>query len=135
MVRQPARSPALAHLVFSIFQGVVIVLFFRCMGALLNPADRAKGNTKWELVAHAVAMFTFVTVYTAFTLNIQSISFIDNRNFPGVGDVLPPGPVGYQFYIYSKPMGIVPNVMFLLNNWLADGLLVSLVLNSVTQAS
>lgn len=94
------------------------------MSALLNPTDRARGNTKWGLVVHAVAMFSFATIYTAFTLNIESISFIDNRNFPGVGEALPPGPLGYQFLIYSRPMGIVPNVMFLLDNWLADGLLV-----------
>ena len=116
----------------SIFQGVVVVLFFRCMSALLNPANRARGNVKWGLVAHAVAMFSFATVYTAFTLNIQSISYIDNRQFPGVGNVLPPGPVGYQFFIYSKPMGIVPNVMFLLDTWLADALLVSCPPNPVT---
>lgn len=94
------------------------------MAALLN-LDRTRERTKWGLVVHAVAMFSFVTIYTAMTLNIQSISFIDNREFPGVGDVLPPGPVGYQFFIYSKPISIVPNVMFVLNNWLADGLLVS----------
>ena len=57
--------------------------------------------------------------------DIQSISFIDNREFPGVGDTIPPGPLGYQLFIYSKPITIVPNLMFLLNNWLADGLLVS----------
>jgi hypothetical protein len=94
------------------------------MGALLT-APCKKGGTKWGLVAHAVAMFTFVTIYTGMTLNIQSISFIDNRNFPGADGVLPPGPVGYQFLIYSKAISIVPNVAFLLNNWLADGLLVS----------
>lgn len=124
MVSQHMRSTTHAHFICSIVQGIAIVLFFRCMNALLNTADRARGNTKWGLVAHAVAMFSLVTIYTAFTLNIQSISYIDNRDFPGVGDLLPPGPVGYQFLIYSKPMGIVPNAMFILNNWLADGLLV-----------
>lgn len=107
----------------SSIEGIVISLFFQCMGALLgNPCTR-KG-TKWGLVVHVVAMFLFATIYTAVTLNIQSISFIDNRDFPGIGDALPPGPVGYQSLIYSKAISIVPNVMFLLNSWLADGLLV-----------
>ena len=57
-------------------------------------------------------------------LDIQSVSYIDNREFPG-NDALPPGPLGYQYLIYSKAISIVPNLMFLLNNWLADGLLVS----------
>ena len=104
-------------------QGIVIVLFFQCMGALLGNPSTRKG-AKWGLVTHVVAMFLFATIYTAMTLNIQSISFIDNRNFPGIGDALPPGPIGYQFLIYSKATSIVPNVMFLLNNWLADSLLV-----------
>ena len=66
-------------------------------------------------------------------LNIQSISYIDNREFPG-NDALPPGPLGYQYLIYSKAITIVPNLMFLLNNWLADGLLVSSVPNSIFHA-
>jgi len=64
-----------------------------------------------------------VTVFTAMNLNIQSISYIDNREFPGVEGVLPPGPIGYQWSIYSNVLTVVPNLMFLLNNWLADGLL------------
>lgn len=66
-------------------------------------------------------------------LNLQSISYIDNRGFPG-GGLLSPGPLGYQFLIYSKATSVVPNIMFLLNNWLADGLLASSVSNSVVQA-
>ena len=76
-------------------------------------------------------MFSFVTIYTAVNLHIQSISYIDNRNFPGDGPDLPPGPFGYQFYIYSKAISVLPSVMFTLNNWLADGLLVSSAPNPV----
>ena len=103
------------------------------MGALLNPVNRAWGGIKWPLVVHTVAMFSFVTIYTAMNLNLQSISYIDNREFPG-GGLLFSGPLGYQSHIYSKAMSVVPNAMFLLNNWLADGLLASSVSNSVVQA-
>lgn len=112
--------------------GIVIVLFFQCMNALLNPVNRAWGGIKWPLVAHTVAIFSFVTIYTAMNLNLQLISFVDNREFPG-GGVLSPGPLGYQFFIYSKAISIVPNLTFLLNNWLADGLLVSSISNSEVQ--
>lgn len=108
--------------------GIVIVLFFRCIAALFSPTNRSKGGIKWPLVAHTVVMFSFVTVYTATSLDLQSISYIDNREFPGVDGLLPPGPLGYQLFIYSKAINIVPNVMVLLNNWLADGLLVKFVL-------
>ena len=95
------------------------------MAALFNPTDRSRENIKWGLVSYTVAMFSFVTVLTGMKLDIQSISYVDHREFPGVAGVLPPGPHGYQWLIYSKPLTVVPDLMFLLNNWLADGLLVS----------
>lgn len=107
--------------------GIVIVLFFKCIGALLNPANGPMGKVKWGLVVHTVAMFSFVTAYTATLLDTQSISSIDNRQYPG-DDMWPPGPIGYQFSIYYKPITVVPSVLFALNQWLADGLLVSFVL-------
>ena len=97
------------------------------MNALLDPVNRARGGIKWGLVAHTAATFTFATIYIALNLNVQSLSFIDNREFPGTGadDAIPPGPVGYQWSIRSKPIGIAPTPMLVLNNWLTDGLLVS----------
>lgn len=68
------------------------------------------------------------------TLHIQSISFIDSREFTGNIE-LPPGPLGYQILIYSKAIGIVPSVFFLVNQWLADGLLVRSALVSVVWVS
>ena len=97
------------------------------MGALFDPVNRARGGIKWGLVAHTIAMFLFVTVYTGMSFNIQSISFIDNRNFPGAADGTPPGPVGYRSFIHSKAIGIAPTPMLLINNWLADGLWVRCV--------
>jgi hypothetical protein len=96
------------------------------MGALFNPVNRARGGIKWGLVAHTFAMFLFATAYAAMSCNIQSISFIDNRNFPGAAGHVPPGPVGYQFFIHSKAVGIAPTPVILINNWLADGLWVSM---------
>ena len=105
------------------------------MVSLSNPINRMRGGIKWGLVAYTLAMFSFVTVFTATNLDIQSISYIDNRQFPGVGSMLPPGPLGYQFLIYSKAISISRSLMFLLNNWLADGLLVSSVFSSIGQVS
>lgn len=121
----PIRLPVCAHQ--SIIVGIAIVLFFRCMSAFFNPSNRLRGGIKWPLVAHTLVMFSFVTVYVATSLDLQSISYIDNREFPGVDGLIPPGPLGYQLFIYSKAINVVPNLMVLLNNWLADGLLVSSV--------
>lgn len=100
------------------------------MDALLNPSNR-KNGIKWGLVVHTATMFSLTTIFTGMTLDIQSISFIDNREFvSAIG--LPPGPLGYQVLIYSKAIGIVPSVVFLLNQFLADGLLVRSVSPSVS---
>lgn len=87
------------------------------MGRLLNSANRVRGGIKWWLVAHTVAMFSFVTVYIAATLGVQSISYIDDREAPD-------GPLVYQFSISTKAISIVPDVAIPVNQWLADGLLV-----------
>ena len=101
------------------------MLFFKCMAALLNPIQRRGEGVKWGLVTYTMVMFSFATALTAINLNILSASYIGNREFPGVGDLIPPGPLGYQASISPDPLNIVPNVMFILCNWLADGLLVS----------
>lgn len=105
------------------------------MDALLSSVNRTSERLKWGLAAHTVAMFSFVTIFTAINLDIQSISYIDNRDFPGDDFMLPPGPLGYQFLIYSKAISVVPNVMFYLNTCLADGLLVGCATNSITRVS
>ena len=105
--------------------GVVVVVAFKCMAALLSPAYRRGEGIKWGLVCYTTAIFSFVTVLTGINLNIQSISYIDNRDFPGAEDMIPPGPFGYQWSIAPSALNITPNSMFALCNWLADGLLVS----------
>ena len=103
--------------------GILVVLFFQCMAALLNPANRKRGGIKWGLVSYTAAMFSFATVLTGMQLDIRSISFIDNREFPGDG-VAPPGPLGYQAHIWSGVLTLIPDLMFIMNKWLADAFLV-----------
>ena len=102
------------------------MLFFHCMAALFNPVNRRREGIKWGLVSYTAIAFSFVTIFTAMHLNIQFVSYsdIDHREFPGVGDVLPPGPLAYQWSILPNVFSIVPRIMYVLNNWLADGLLV-----------
>lgn len=95
------------------------------MSALLYPVNPTKGDTQWGLVAHTTTMFVFSTVAIALGLDLQSICYVDDRNFPGFNDGEALGPFAYQLFVYSKPINVVPNLMFLLNQWLADGLLVS----------
>ena len=105
--------------------GFLIALFFKCMDALLNPFYRRGDRIRWGLVSYTVIVFLFATVQTAVGLRSQSICYIDNRKFPGVEGTTLPGPMGYLAYIYHEALGVIPNVMFFLSGWLADGLLVS----------
>ena len=100
------------------------------MIALLNPVNHKGERTKWGLVSYTVVMFSIVTAQIAIDLYTQSISYIDNRAFPG-GDGAPPGPMGYQMFIYRKGLSTTSRVMYFLNAWLADGLLVSSFLDAV----
>ena len=103
--------------------GIVIVLFFQCMIALFNPVYRRGEGIKWGLVPYTMVMFLVATVGTAAALDVESLSYINNSEFPGTEGVAPPGPFGYQ--VYLKTLNVVSDLMFNLNNWLADGLLVS----------
>lgn len=117
------------------YPGTLIVLFFKCMTALFNPVYCRGGSVKWGLVSFTVIMFSLATLHTAMDLNLLPISCIDNRDFPGVKGVSSPRPYGYTESIYFKAMNIIPNATFPLNDWLADGLLVSscFILSSLAQ--
>ena len=116
------------------FLGIVVALFFRCITGLLNPIHRRGKGVKWGLVSYTAVMFSLATVLTGMSLDLQSSCYIDNRDFSGVEDTMPPGPFGYQLSIAPKALNVTPGVMFTLSNWLADGLLVS-SLRSLSRAS
>jgi len=108
-----------AHYLFVRFiLGMLIVLFFKCMAALFNPVNRRDG-IKWGFVFYTVIMFSLATVYTATKAHILSICYIDNRNFPD------DGPWGYHESMSYSAIFVISRAAFNLNNWSADGLLVS----------
>lgn len=123
------RSLTPSHLTLSTHPGITLLLFYQCMRALLGPTNRPMGRIKWGLVVHTITMFSFLTINCFMNFAIQSIAYIDNRAFARKG--MFPGPFVYQLDISSEPINVIPSVMFYLNNWLADGLLVSSVLNFV----
>ena len=105
--------------------GILIVLFFKCTATLFNPTHCRKRGIKWRLVSYVAVMFSFVTVFTTMDINNLSDAYINNREFPDVDGVLSSGPLEYLGLINNKTPTLIPDLMFLLNNWLADGLLVS----------
>ena len=105
------------------------------MAALFDSANRRGEKISWGLVSYTVAMFSFATVLTGMQLNGRSISYINNRDYPGVEGMVPPGPLGYLSSIWHSALSFVPFLMFALNNWLADGLLVGLIFDATPTRS
>ena len=64
------------------------------MCALLNPVSPVRRGIRWVLVAHTVAMFSFLTISFGLDRNWLSIIYINDREFLG-NDEYPPGPLGY----------------------------------------
>jgi len=75
-------------------------------------------------MAHTVAIFAAFTMFTVTSLAMLSICYVDDREF-SKADTSFTGPWGYLLDIlYWKAINLIPNTMLLLNNWLADGILV-----------
>jgi len=126
-----ARDPSLGVglsvltvLFVCVILGMLVVLFFKCMTALLGSTHRRGEGIKWGLVSYTVIMYSLATMYTGTILHELSISYIDNRNFPC-------GPYGYQAYINYTAVGFIRRTTFRLSNWLADWLLVGVLLDVV----
>ena len=76
-------------------------------------------------------MFSILTVVTGIYLEIQPFVNIDDRKSTSGDGPSFPGPLIYQSFICSKVNGVVIITMVFLNTWLADGLLVSSMFDSV----
>ena len=110
-----------------ILLGIAVALFCQCMGVLLRPVGR---GMKLALVVHTVTLFLFLTIPVGIDLNYLSMVYVDIREFPG-NHQYPPGPIGSYEIVTNSAAGIISDVMFPLNQWLADGLLVGPISNSV----
>ena len=93
------------------------MVFFRCMAGLFDPVHRRGEPVKWGIVSYTAVMFFLTTVLIAVNFDINSVSFIDNRQFPG-------GPGEYLETVLPMSLNPVADAMAIFNSWLADGLLV-----------
>ena len=92
------------------------MLFFQCIIGLFNPIHHKGERIKWGLVSYTVITFLIVTVGTTMNLDYQSVSYVDDRKFPGVEGVSFPGPFGYQMSTPSSALAVISSLSFPLNN-------------------
>ena len=123
--------PVLTSFVVSIVPGIVTVFFCQCMGVLLSPTNRKhkSGGIRWGLSALTTAMFLFSTTTLALNLSAvyPAIHYRDGRSLARPGLL--------RYLITFDIPSTIPLSLISLNQWLADGLLVSSVSKSVVQAS
>ena len=112
------------------FLGIVVALFFQCISVLLSPVNSIRRGVKLALIFHTVAMFAILTIPIGLGASGLPTRYINNREYPG-NDEFPPGPIGYDYTLNRKATTIVFDAMFPLNQWLADGLLVGPIPDSV----
>ena len=125
MAPSPTRPPTRAHPICAAYSRDYRRAVFPIRGRVVRPARRRGERIKRGIVPYTALMFSIVTIFYALSVNIQSLSFIDNRGFPGVEGMPFVGPVGYRSFLESKAPGLAINLMWCLNSWLADGLLAS----------
>ncbi|KAF9464030.1 hypothetical protein BDZ94DRAFT_1136969, partial [Collybia nuda] len=73
-------------------------------------------DRNWLLAGYTFFLFSLGTIFTGLNINAAVLDFIKDRNFPG-------GPEAYSTIVQFTPVGITPNVAFILSNWLADALM------------
>ena len=103
--------------------GIVVALFFQCIATLLNPTNPIRKGIRWAFVTHTISLFLLVTIPFGIDFDYSSTEYINNREFPGNSE-FPPGPLGYSYVLDTDATTMVYNLMFPLNQWLGDGLLV-----------
>ena len=109
---------------FSVVVGILVVLFFQCMVALFNSANRRREGINWWLVSYTVLMFSLATILLGTGMTVQFDCYIDNREYPGAeggGDL---GPLGYRDSIGPGALLMTDGLVSSLSYWLADGFLV-----------
>ncbi|KAG6848397.1 hypothetical protein H0H93_000549 [Arthromyces matolae] len=108
--------------------GAELVIFIMCFSLLVQQTTRFNMKKQVPLIVYIWVLFLCSTVFIAANSNMARLAFIDNRNFPG-------GPSAYEQVMFSIPVDNMGNVVFVIANWLADGLMVSAPSSSIWAAT
>lgn len=96
--------------------GIVFTLYCMTARALLVGLKRSDYK-KFGWLVYITIMFFLGSIFMGACSQMTQLSFIDYRNIPG-------GPSEYENVEFSIPADEAGNVVFVLTNWFADGLMV-----------
>lgn len=100
-------------IVLLISEGVHLTLFIWCFHLLLR---KKKSRSEYLLMIYVVLLFIMGNIGNGTNIKVGELTFVDNRNFPG-------GPNEY-FSQGGGTVGLTCNVIYIINTWFQDGLLV-----------
>lgn len=95
--------------------GSSFIIYLLTLTAILRKP--AKASKEWFHIFFASALFVLGLLYVAFDNDMQVNDFIDDRDFPG-------GPEAYESAHYSDALTVIPNVFFVVTEWIADAFLI-----------
>jgi hypothetical protein len=105
--------------------GVVLALFWLCLRSLwyrtrVKDADYTRN---YFFLVYVCVMFTLGTLFIGSNSQFTQLAFINDRNFPG-------GPSAWEVEMFSISVDEISNVSFVLADWCATALMVSIGQNS-----
>lgn len=124
------RSNFAGIVLSSVAYGVHLTLYLLVVQHLiLHPTRKSavagsgsKHHVSWTLVAYISWNFLLGTFGIAAEARFNQLTFIDDRNFPG-------GPDAFIATMYSDFVNMFGTAAYVVLNWFADGLVVSLTLS------
>ncbi|KAF9447766.1 hypothetical protein P691DRAFT_730862 [Macrolepiota fuliginosa MF-IS2] len=96
----------------AIAYGVHLTLFIWCFHILLQ---KKKSGGDYLLMVYVSLLFIMGNIGNGTNIKVGELTFVDDRNFPG-------GP-GLFFATGAGPVGLTCNVIYIINTWFQDGLL------------
>ncbi|XP_006455950.1 hypothetical protein AGABI2DRAFT_180778 [Agaricus bisporus var. bisporus H97] len=96
----------------AIAYGIHLTLFIWCFRCFLQ---RKKQAVDYLLMVYISLLFLMGNIGSGTNIKIGELTFVDERNFPG-------GPTAF-FATGGGPVGLTCNVVYIINSWFQDGLL------------
>lgn len=103
--------------------GALFVLFCQAFYLLARETNKSNYKKKLPYLMIVFLIFMFGTIWTGTNMKSMQKAFIEDRNYPG-------GPSAFENDTPSNPLA---SVVYMLSQWLCDGLLVRIIISFLFQ--